>query len=326
MKTQAFLLCLSAMAAVVAPSAAARPKTPDFGNFKRSTHIEKERPELSEETRRLIAAYRQDPSRQNYAALKKQVEKNYDAVIARKKAKLEELRREAKHSSLVEDMEEIVDEVVKDRENRIEQSMRRFTDPRLQPGVRENKDGFLPVIGAKSLISVAYTPVTNEQYAAFLKDTGYAAPEHLRGGRVAAGQEQLPVVNVSPKDAEAYCKWLSRREGKVYRLPTEEEWEQAAGHMPKDAEFNCGANDGLRPVTAYSGTLAACGAVDMWGNCWEWTADRSGSSRKVKGGSWDSGRMDCRTENRDNLRKANSGYPNVGFRIVREDKPAAKQR
>ena len=34
----------------------------------------------------------------------------------------------------------------------------RHTD-RLQPGVRENKDGFLPVIGAKSLISVAYTPV-----------------------------------------------------------------------------------------------------------------------------------------------------------------------
>ena len=111
----------------------------------------------------------------------------------------------------------------------------------------------------------------------------------------------------------------------VFRLPTEEEWEQAAGHMPKDAEFNCGANDILRPVTAYSGTLAACGAVDMRGNCREWTADRSGSSRKVKGGFRDSGRMDCRMENRDNLRKANSGYPNVGFRIVREDKPAAKQ-
>ena len=47
---------------------------------------------------------------------------------------------------------------------------------------------------------------------------------------------------------------------------------------------------------------------------------------KVKGGFRDSGRMDCRTENRDNLRKANSGYPNVGFLIVREDKPPAKQR
>lgn len=67
------------------------------------------------------------------------MEKNYDAVIARKKAKPEELRPEAKHSSPVEGMEEIVDEVVKDRENRIEQSMRRFTAPRLQPGVREDK-------------------------------------------------------------------------------------------------------------------------------------------------------------------------------------------
>lgn len=37
-------------------------------------------------------------------------------------------------------MEEIVDGVVKDREQRIEPSMHRFTDPRLRPGVREDKE------------------------------------------------------------------------------------------------------------------------------------------------------------------------------------------
>ena len=39
--------------------------------------------------------------------------------------------------------------------------------------------------------------------------------------------DEHPVVNVSWNDAVAFCQWLSRSEGKTYRLPTEAEWEYA---------------------------------------------------------------------------------------------------
>ena len=39
--------------------------------------------------------------------------------------------------------------------------------------------------------------------------------------------DEHPVVNVSWNDAAEFCKWLSKKEGKTYRLPTEAEWEYA---------------------------------------------------------------------------------------------------
>jgi hypothetical protein len=56
-------------------------------------------------------------------------------------------------------------------------------------------------------------------------------------------QEQThPAVNVSWEDAKAFCQWLSHKEGQSYRLPTDEEWSQAAGlshesgDTPKDKD------------------------------------------------------------------------------------------
>ena len=61
-----------------------RRPNPDVKLHRFSTTIKKERPQLNQETRDLIAAYRRDPSDANRAALRRQVTKNYDAVIARK--------------------------------------------------------------------------------------------------------------------------------------------------------------------------------------------------------------------------------------------------
>ncbi|MBR4171487.1 MAG: SUMF1/EgtB/PvdO family nonheme iron enzyme [Kiritimatiellae bacterium] len=282
-------------------------ENPDAKLHRFSTTVEKERPQLNDETKRLIAAYHRNPSEENRAALRKQCAINYDKIVERKKAKLEELKHTAKHQSKVDEMQDIVDEMIANREHRIDQTMARFTDSRFR-GHNQNT-GYLPLLGAARNVSVAYAPVTNEDYAKFT------------GKPVAAGTEKRPVTNVSVEDAAKYCKWLGERDPKhAYRLPTEEEWELAAGHMPKDADFNCGVGDVVRPVDAFAQTKGASGGIDFWGNCWEWTATKRGEGKNaVKGGAFDSKRTDCRTEAKNTAKDTSKGYPNVTMRLVREE-------
>jgi formylglycine-generating enzyme required for sulfatase activity len=119
-----------------------------------------------------------------------------------------------------------------------------------------------------------------------------------------------PVVNVTWNDAVAFCRWLSRKEGRSYRLPREAEWEYAcragtttryAGGddpaviarqanildqsgrtefphvqkimMPKDGRFTV-------PVGSYP--ASGFGLCDMHGNVWQWCADWYGKDYYCK--------------------------------------------
>ncbi|WP_425461427.1 ergothioneine biosynthesis protein EgtB [Kitasatospora viridis] len=154
-------------------------------------------------------------------------------------------------------------------------------------------------------------PVSNAAYQAFIADGGYqrphwwsaagwshrqeadlCAPLHWfqqdgvwlrrRFGRTEPVPGDEPVLHVTFYEAEAYAAWAGRR------LPTEAEWEKAARHDPatgRSRRFPWGdeppgpehANLGQRhlqpaPVGSYPAGQAPCGARQLIGDVWEWTA------------------------------------------------------
>lgn len=184
---------------------------------------------------------------------------------------------------------------------------------------------FLPVPNSNN-IEIGYTVVTNRDYAKFIKAMGKNPPSDWTNGTFPKRKADYPVVNVSYNDAVEYCKWLTQKDGNsLYRLPTEHEWELSAGVMPKEAKFNSSMNKGLTKVNAYKKTISASGAIDMWGNVWEWTSTQrinpaglySANLMAVKGGAWNSSVVNCRTDYRNEGREPNTAFENVGFRIVR---------
>ena len=272
--------------------------------------VEETRPQIDATTNELLHIYQKNPTEENKQALLDQMGLRYDKVVARKKAKLRELEREAKTHDLIDEMQEIVDEMVDNRDIRLEQQFLRLIDPRTDDNPN---DEWMVLRGAPDENAyIGYTPVTNAQYAAFDASHVYAA-----------GQDNYPVVNVSVTQATAYCQWLSEKSQQYdFRLPTDEEWIFAAGHMPKDVAMNAGhVESGLTSVDAYKQTTGACGGIDFWGNCWEWTSSTASNGLYIiKGGSWDADRDDCRSEKSDVTRSGAQGYANVGFRVVRVDK------
>ncbi len=224
-------------------------------------------------------------------------------------------------------------------------------------------------------------PVTNAAYQQFIADGGYDDPrwwspagwDHRQRARLTAPlywrregagwvrtvfgvtgpvAPAEPVLHVSWYEAQAYAAWAGRR------LPTEAEWEKAARFDPAagrsrrypwgDADPTTGlANLGQRhlrpaPAGSYPGGAAPCGARQLIGEVWEWTASDFlpypgfsawpyreysevffGDEYKVlRGGSFAVGPVACRGTFR------NWDYPIrrqifAGFRTARDAVPAA---
>lgn len=138
---------------------------------------------------------------------------------------------------------------------------------------------------------IARTPVTHAQFEEF-------DPSH-RSKRPPWAEDHHPVVYVTSIEAARFCEWLSAREGKKFRLPTESEWEYAArgkdgrlfpwgnvfdsGDLANFADRNtrfawsdARVDDGFAatsPVGSYPRGASPFGLLDMAGNVWEWCRD-----------------------------------------------------
>jgi len=176
-------------------------------------------------------------------------------------------------------------------------------------------------------------PVTVGEYQAFIDEDGYQQMQYWTtagwlwsesikkvhpefwNDKKWTGDAKQPVVGVSWYEALAYCRWLSDKTGKSYRLPTEAEWEKAARGdderlFPWGDVFDIrlcntrasGLNRTL-PVGLYSPQdESPYGCAEMAGNVSEWTLsqykpypyqegygrnDEEGESERViRGGAW----------------------------------------
>ena len=142
-----------------------------------------------------------------------------------------------------------------------------------------------------SAFYIAQHPVTNDQYERF-------DPRHKTKRMDGAGGDH-PVVYVTSFEAVKFCEWLSQKDGRTYRLPTEAEWEFAARgtdgrKYPWGNEVGGRAranfadastafawrdpqiNDGYpvtSPVGAFPRGASFFAIEDMAGNVWEWCLD-----------------------------------------------------
>lgn len=95
-------------------------------------------------------------------------------------------------------------------------------------------------------------PVTNSEYAEFVKAARHRLPRYWRNGTFPRGKENHPVVEISYDDALAYCAWFGKKYPNwKFRLPTEAEWENAASG-PKHLEFPWGNNSN---ISIYNGRI-----------------------------------------------------------------------
>lgn len=192
--------------------------------------------------------------------------------------------------------------------------------------------------------------VTNAQYEQF-----DPAHKKLRGLAGTSKTDEEPVTMVTWQQAMDFCKWLSKKEGRTYRLPTEAEWEYACragtttafhtGDALTDKRANIAGTkrDRTRPVGSYDPN--DWGLYDMHGNVEEWCLDwygpysgqeqanpvgrADGYVKVTRGGSYDipSWQDDnsrySRSANRSG-RLSEDANRTTGFRVVLGEMPSTK--
>jgi formylglycine-generating enzyme required for sulfatase activity len=157
------------------------------------------------------------------------------------------------------------------------------------------------------------------------------------------GSDNLPVERVSWNDVKVFIDSLNSKTGKMYRLPTEAEWEYAARGGNKSGGYKYSGSNTLDSVAWYRnnsdnkthevGTKAPneLGIYDMSGNVWEWTGDwygdygsdaqtnpigpSTGSYRVFRGGGWSYVARNCRVSIRYYYYPGDRGY-GLGFRLA----------
>jgi formylglycine-generating enzyme required for sulfatase activity len=173
-------------------------------------------------------------------------------------------------------------------------------------------------------------------------------PSDFQGKKVGGQNEDLPVEQVSWDDAVEFCKRLSefpeeKKSGRIYRLPTESEWEYACRAGSKTA-YSFDDEPGLLPEYGWFGRNSsgrthtvglrepnAWGLYDMHGNVWEWCSDwhdeypkgafsdpsgpNEGSNRVDRGGGWGHEAAYCRSASRDGI-PPGYRFNCLGFRLA----------
>ncbi|MBD2336670.1 SUMF1/EgtB/PvdO family nonheme iron enzyme [Calothrix sp. FACHB-156] len=207
---------------------------------------------------------------------------------------------------------------------------------------RENDEGPQHQVKVPGFFMGKYE-VTQAQYQAIMEKN----PSNFKG-------ETRPVEQVSWDDAVEFCRKLSQKTGRKYRLPSEAEWEYACraetttpfyfgetittdlvnynGNYPYASAPKGEYRQQTTPVGKFPPN--AFGLYDMHGNIWEWCLDtyhknyneaptdgsawlsgNDNDSRVLRGGSWYDGARRCRSANRNYVTRADRGSL-VGFRVV----------
>ncbi len=168
---------------------------------------------------------------------------------------------------------------------------------------------------------------TNEQYEQFLKADSNREPPIFWAEQKFKNPKQ-PVVGISWYDAIDYCKWLSHKTNKDYRLPTEVQWEKAArgtqgnkypwGNNEPDINMTNFSQPHSKPAVVGSYSIdinSEYNTMDMAGNVAEWCIDQD-NKPMVKGGSWKDNAAFLHCASRRNF-SPDVEREILGFRIVR---------